>query len=119
MLKYIFFGVMLIGVLVFVTNRGLHRNYLYTAETNEIFRSWENRPQIEMLLEFATLPDYDRALVERRCLPVYQRFNLLVGTTDILPYDYEPVCQTLINSSWRPGWQITDGLTFLREKAQS
>ncbi len=101
------------SLLVFGTNRGLHRSHLQGAQTDAILSRWAADRKVDLIREYATLPAYDRALIEKRCGPVYVRYEKNLGTTDTFRADDNPGCQALIRGGWQPGWTIDSGLRFM------
>ena len=114
MIKVLLVLLAVVSAVVFITNRGLHRNYLERAEAGVVLSAFSGRYTINMLTEFAALPARDRGLLEVRCGPVYKSAELLRGSKSRLDPDNEPDCQTLIRSGWKPGWTLADGITFMR-----
>lgn len=114
MIKYLILVAAIVGALVFLANRGTHVAILAEEDTNAILESIAAvGPEADVLRDFAPLPDYDRALIEIRCEPVYDYAQRLVGTKDSLHDSHEPGCQALMEGGWKPGWTIADGLQFL------
>lgn len=114
MVKFLIVVAVIGSLLVFGTNRGLHRSYLQGAHTDAVLSRWAGMHKVDdLILEYATLPSYDRALIEKRCGPVYVRYSKNLGTTDTFPAGDNPECQALIRGGWQPGWTIEGGLRFM------
>ena len=118
MLKYILIITLFIAVIVFATNRGLHRSFLDGVRTDVVLSRWSETFKADVMRDFASLPALDRTLIEQRCAPIFKRSQKLRGTTDSLPHDLEPECQALLRGGWQPGWTVQSGITFIRNEAR-
>lgn len=114
MIKYILLAVAVVGAVIFGANRGFHHSYLQKAHTDAILGRWSGASQVDVMREYAPLPDYDRALIEKRCTPIYEQTQRLLGTTESLPPDQSPVCQALIRGGWIPNWNFERGFAVIR-----
>ncbi len=115
MFKIVVAIVAVIGLSYFFQQRGVHHSLLANVNAQHALRVFGDQFQVEILVDFAPLPERDRALIKNYCLAVYGRYQLLKGSKSILKPDDEPVCQALIRGGWKPNWTIADGLAFVRD----
>ena len=105
--------VVLGSILVFGANRGVHRSYLQGVQTDLILSRWDNSTKVDVMREYATLPPYDRALIEKHCTPVYDRLQKYLGTTERPPSDLDRRCLALVEGGWIPNWNLERGADVL------
>lgn len=98
----------------------VHVSWLLDTKGQAIVSRWEDPSldwaDIDMIAEFATLPNADRAVVAYFCKEVSDRKKLLVGTKGTLPHNLKPGCQRLLRSGWHLDWTLADGIEFLSDK---
>ena len=113
--KYITIGIV-VALLVVAARFNLHNLYLRHTESSWVLSSWSEKGVENIFTEYAELPIYDRALIENRCTPVYEKKKEYAANRQELPFDEEKECQTLIVSGWFPNWSLSGYRRWLRER---
>ena len=103
-MKYIVYLLIIVGILLLMTNRGVHRNLIEWAVAVEVLSKIEDKEEVELLAEYSTLPDYERAVILKYCERFYEDYRTLFGAVTSVPRDRKPGCQTLFRSEWSPTW---------------
>ena len=65
---------------------------------------------VNLLRVYATLPEKQRAIVERVCLPVHKDYVAVSGSSASLPPNRAPGCQAIFRAGWSPAWNVQHGL---------